>query len=130
MLYRDIYFLVKGDGKVWAREVTVTLSSPLGDFVFDKDYNLMSLKDLEVYVNKNKHLPGIPSASNVGENGLNVGEFQNLLLQKVEEMSLYIINQDKKAEENTVCIANQNKKIEEMSLLILQLEKRIKELEK
>jgi len=92
-------FLVKGDGKVWAREINVKLGN-LGDFVFENNYKLLSINDLENYVDKNHHLPGIPSANEVNENGLNVGEFQNLLLQKIEELTLYII--DLKNENNVL----------------------------
>ncbi|MCK9612361.1 MAG: hypothetical protein PHR81_00615 [Bacteroidales bacterium] len=91
-------FLVYGSGRVFAREITVSLGT-LGDFVFDKDYNLMTIRDLEKFIYKNHHLPGIPSANEVNSNGLNVGEFQNLLLQKIEELTLYVIELNKKNEE-------------------------------
>lgn len=109
-------FLVYGNGKVWAREINVTLGN-LGDFVFDKNYKLLTINELETFVNKNHHLPGVPSAVEVGENGLNVGEFQNILLQKIEEMSLYIINQNKKLEEQQQKIIKLEEKIENISVI-------------
>jgi hypothetical protein len=66
------------------------------DFVFEDDYQLMSLNDLEQQIKANKHLPGIPSAKEVEENGVSLGEMQAKLLQKIEELTLYVIDQDKK----------------------------------
>lgn len=88
-------FIVEGSGKVYATEIQVTLSSPLGDFVFHDDYDLRSVEELESYVKENSHLPGVPSAAEVAENGINLGEMDNILLQKIEELSLYIIEQQK-----------------------------------
>jgi|GEM_PF-983784 len=87
-------FLVYGNGTVYAREVNVKLGA-LGDFVFDADYKLNSLKDVEEFIIEHKHLPGMPNAKEVADNGLQIGEFQNLLLQKVEELTLYIIQLEK-----------------------------------
>ncbi len=88
--------LINRHGKVFAKEVEVTLSGPLGDFVFEDDYELRSLHELEQFVKSNKHLPGIPSEQTVKENGLNLGEMDALLLQKIEELSLYVIELNKK----------------------------------
>jgi len=66
------------------------------DFVFEKDYKLRSLETLERYVAKNKHLPGIPNKAEVKANGLNLPEMDARLLQKIEELTLYIIDQNKK----------------------------------
>ncbi len=93
----DYNFKIKGNGYVYAREITVKLGT-LGDFVFAQNYKLITLDALEEFINKNSHLPGIPSATDVNNNGLNVGEFQNLLLQKIEELTLYILELNKKNE--------------------------------
>jgi len=84
-------FLVYGNGKVYAREISVRLDN-FPDYVFEDDYNLMSLSDLEVFIKNNKHLPEIPKEADVLENGLNIGEMQKLQMQKIEELTLYIIN--------------------------------------
>jgi hypothetical protein len=60
-------------------------------FVFNDDYSLMSLEDLEKHIKLNKHLPGIPSAEEIDNNGLMLGETQKLMMQKIEELTLYII---------------------------------------
>jgi hypothetical protein len=61
------------------------------DYVFHSDYRLPSLFEVESYVKEHKHLPGVPSAEEVSEGGLDVGEFNKQLLKKVEELTLYVI---------------------------------------
>ncbi len=65
------------------------------DYVFDSSYRLPSLKELERYIQKNKHLPGMPSAGEVGNKGIDVGDHQAALLKEIEELTLYNIAQDK-----------------------------------
>jgi|GEM_PF-1557274 len=65
------------------------------DFVFNKDYKLMPLANLENYVTVNKHLPEIPSAKDVAKDGIDVADIDAKLLQKIEELTLYIIQQQK-----------------------------------
>jgi hypothetical protein len=69
------------------------------DFVFNNDYNLRPLAEVEDYVKKNKHLPEIPSAKEVADNGIDLAEMDAKLLQKVEELTLYMIQQQKRIEE-------------------------------
>lgn len=84
--------------KIYAEEFEVTPNA-MGiswyDHVFEKDYKLMSLYELERFIQTNKHLPEIPSEKEVKENGINLGEIQGKLLMKVEELTLYIIEQQK-----------------------------------
>jgi hypothetical protein len=68
----------------------------VADYVFNKDYKLKSLAEVELYIKANKHLPEIPSATDMQTNGMNVADMNNLLLQKVEELTLYVINLEKK----------------------------------
>jgi hypothetical protein len=82
-------------GTIHAKEVLIDLNAPLADFVFSPDYTLMPLNKVEAFVKTNKHLPEIPSAAEVKEKGLNMGEMQNKLLQKIEELTLYVIEQQK-----------------------------------
>jgi hypothetical protein len=87
-------------GKIIAEEVVVKLQSAgWPDYVFDQNYLLKPLLEVEQFVKTNKHLPGIPSASQVEEKGLSMGEMQNKLLQKIEELTLYIIEQQKQIDE-------------------------------
>jgi hypothetical protein len=65
------------------------------DFVFDSSYHLLSLEEVEKFIIENHHLPGIPSASTVEEEGVCLGDVQSKLLQKIEELTLYCIVQQK-----------------------------------
>ncbi|MDF3027281.1 MAG: hypothetical protein K0S23_1588 [Fluviicola sp.] len=76
--------------------VAINCSAQWADYVFAPEYKLMSLPELEKYVTENKHLPNIPSAEEVVKEGMDVGQMTAKLLEKVEEMSLYIIEQNKK----------------------------------
>jgi hypothetical protein len=82
------------NGAIITEEVTVKTKANWPDFVFTEDYELLSLAELSHYIDQHKHLPGIPSAKEVQNDGLNVGEMEGLLLQKIEELSLYIIAQE------------------------------------
>jgi hypothetical protein len=66
------------------------------DFVFDKNYKLRPLSEVETYIKAYNHLPEIPSTADVNKNGIDLAETQALLLQKVEELTLYVIEQNKK----------------------------------
>lgn len=93
----ECVFLVDESGKVWATEVEVGLPG-FCDYVFEDDYNLMSLKDLNSYIQDNKHLPNIPSAKEVDENGIGLGKLSHLQMEKIEELTLYILDLDKRLE--------------------------------
>ncbi len=79
------------NGTIHAKEVLIDLNGPLADYVFEPDYALPALSDVKQYIQENKHLPNVPSAAQVEQSGLSVGEMQNLLLQKIEELTLYTI---------------------------------------
>jgi hypothetical protein len=84
------------DGKIMAEEVTVQNSTAWPDYVFANDYKLMPLNELEASINKNKHLPNIPSAAVVEKEGISLGQMNRKLMEKVEELTLYIIELNKK----------------------------------
>ncbi|MCE7992540.1 MAG: hypothetical protein HEP71_11185 [Roseivirga sp.] len=83
------------DGKIFAEEIEVKELN-LPDYVFERNYDLMNLMDLKLYVNKNHHLPGVPTAVEVRENGMALGDMVTILLKKVEELTLYTIAQEEK----------------------------------
>ena len=88
------------NGTIGAKEVKVEInSSTWSDFVFNDDYNLKSIKEIETFIKTNRHLPDIPTANEVENNGVNLGEMDAKLLQKIEELTLYIIEQNKKIED-------------------------------
>jgi hypothetical protein len=83
-------------GKIIAEEVKVQLYASWPDYVFAKDYKLLPLDELEQSINKNKHLPNIPSAAEVEKDGISLGDMNKRLMEKVEELTLYIIDLNKK----------------------------------
>ena len=86
------------NGTIHAKEVLVDLTGSLADYVFSPTYSLRPLTEVEAFVKENQHLPEIPSAAEVKEKGLSMGEMQNKLLQKIEELTLYVIEQQKQIE--------------------------------
>ncbi|MGN6495696.1 MAG: hypothetical protein ACTHLE_27140, partial [Agriterribacter sp.] len=105
-------------------KVKVKTHSTWPDYVFHRSYKLRPLKDLESYIKKNNHLPDIPSTNEVKKNGLDLGDNQALLLRKIEELTLYIIDQDKKIAE----LQGTNKKVEEQRKSIESLTKQVEAL--
>jgi hypothetical protein len=83
-------------GNIRSEEVVV--ETGWADFVFEKDYKLRSLTEVEKYINDNKHLPDVPSAKEIQTNGLRVGEVQTKMMQKIEELTLYVIELKKEIE--------------------------------
>jgi hypothetical protein len=86
-------------GTVHAEEVLVDLNVPGPDYVFEPDYNLLSLKETEGYININKHLPEVPSAKEMEADGIKLKEMNLLLLKKVEELTLHLIQMEKTVQE-------------------------------
>jgi hypothetical protein len=82
-------------GTIACNRVTVTQTSPFPDYVFDAGYRLPQLDSLSAFLKANHHLPDIPSADNVKKDGLDLGASQVVMLQKIEELTLYVIEQDK-----------------------------------
>lgn len=86
------------NGTVCATKVRVSPTGCWADYVFDKGYKLRSLSEVEQYINQHHHLPEVPAAAEVEKNGLDVGDNQATLLKKIEELTLYVIEQNKKLE--------------------------------
>jgi len=99
-------YLLDVAGTIRAKEVIVTVNG-FPDFVFEKNYNLLKLQDVDNYIQSNGHLPNIPSAKEVEKSGMNIADLQVKLLQKVEELTLYAIEQQK-------LVGEQQKRIEQL----------------
>ena len=102
-------------GKMIAEEVVVKLQANWPDYVFGENYDLKSLREVEQYINDHKHLPNVPSAKEIEEKGISIGEMNSILLEKIEELTLYIIelkkdNNELKSEINLIkkVIAHEN----------------------
>ncbi len=102
------------DGKTIVEEIKVTLSEDWPDYVFDSDYELPSLSEVEDHIKENGHLKGIPSSMEIEENGIFLGEMDSKLLQKIEELTLYTIQQEKQMQK-------QSEEIEELKRLVQKL---------
>jgi hypothetical protein len=102
-----VHYMLYVEGGIKTKDVKVT-TSPFPDYVFNTSYQLMSIYELEQFIKQNKHLPGIPSAKEIEKNdGYELGDMVQKLLQKTEEQSLYIIDLQKQVDELK---ANINKK--------------------
>lgn len=84
---------------ILCEELKVMADVPSSDYVFEKNYKLRPLHEVEMFVNENKHLPDVPSAKEFKKDGYKVGEMDDLLLRKIEELTLYIIDLQKQIEE-------------------------------
>ncbi|BBM86133.1 hypothetical protein [Candidatus Uabimicrobium amorphum] len=113
-------FQLAVNGGVKAREVEISIEG-WPDFVFDEGYELASLAQVEKQIKQNRHLPDIPSEAEVKKNGISIGKMQAKLLQKIEELTLYTIDQEKR-------ISTQNQQIKEMKLYMEKMQKIIKKL--
>lgn len=86
-------------GKLITEEAVIKLQANWPDFVFDDNYVLPSFAELEKYIRAHKHLPGVPTAAEVKENGVSLGEMNAILLQKLEELTLEMIRLEKRVKE-------------------------------
>lgn len=87
-------FVVYAGGQMWAKQIEVALENPYPDYVFRADYDLMTMDSLKVYIHENGHLPNVPSEQEVEAKGaMNLGEMNRVLLEKVEELTLYLLMQ-------------------------------------
>jgi len=92
-------------GTIRAEEVIVE-AQPWADYVFEDGYDLLTLNQVEKHIEQHGHLPGVPSSEDVESEGVSLGDTQRILLEKIEEMTLYIIDQNKRMEEKDRQIEN------------------------
>ena len=85
-------------GGIKAQKVTVT-QNVWADYVFADDFKLRPLAEVATFIGKNKHLPDVPSQSEITANGLDLGEMQKIHMQKIEELTLYLLEQEKRIQE-------------------------------
>lgn len=94
------------NGKIICEELRVQLSGSWPDYVFADEYKLPSLKEVESFIQLNRHLPGIASAKEIEKSGLGVGDMQKRMMEKIEELTLYIIQQQKEIDALKTAIKN------------------------
>ncbi len=123
-------FVAAINGKLIATEVRVQPQGSWPDYVFGKDHVLMSMEELEANINSNKHLPGIPSAEDVKDNGIMVGEMQSKAIEKIEENTLYILQLNSKIKAVEQLNSNKSKEMEQLNNKIKELEQKLEALTK
>lgn len=102
-------------GKIHSEEIIVDLNVPGPDYVFEEDYDLPTLSEIEAFIKANKHLPEVPTAKEMEANGITLGEMNMLLLKKIEELTLHTIQQETNA-------SKQQELIQELMVRIEKLE--------
>ncbi|CAM4113203.1 hypothetical protein SAMN06265348_103293 [Pedobacter westerhofensis] len=121
------------NGDIIATSVNVKPFSDWPDYVFKPAYKLAPLSDLRKFINENQHLPDIPSAGHVAKNGVDLGEMNTILVKKVEELTLYLLeqneqlqNQQKAAESQKKINQKQHEQIDELQAQLILLAKKLK----
>lgn len=102
------------DGLLRAREIKVDLDN-WPDYVFKKDYNLLSLNEVKAFIEENGHLPNVPSAKEVHEEGVNLGEAAKTAMEKIEELTLYLIEINNKVEKQEEVLNEQSKLLQQQN---------------
>lgn len=100
------------NGKIKCEELQVIVD--VADYVFEQGYKLQPLEEVEAYIKENKHLPGVPGKAEVDANGFQVGQMTNKVLEKVEELTLYLIELKKENEAQNILIKEQAQLIKEL----------------
>ena len=111
------------NGKIRAKEIKV--ETGWSDFVFENNYRLPTLKEVEKHIKEKGHLKDIPSAREVEESGIFLGEMDSKLLQKIEELTLYTIQQQKEID----ILKKENKVLKTMNSKLMEIQKRLEKLE-
>lgn len=120
------------NGNIHAKEVKIDLNIPAPDYVFKENYQLRNIEEVERFIKENSHLPEIPSAKEFEQNGVMLAEMDMNLLKKIEELTLYTIQQEKKLKSQDSKIEKLEKKNEQLTLLnkkLLELQSRLEKLE-
>ncbi|WP_298312269.1 hypothetical protein [uncultured Aquimarina sp.] len=119
------------NGTIHSKEVKVDLVG-WPDYVFENDYNLPTLQQVENHITEKGHLENIPSTAEVLENGIQLGEMNSKLLQKIEELTLYMIEQHKKTEnqqKEIYKLQEENKQLQSINSMLIELQMRLEKLE-
>nr|WP_315026460.1 cell wall anchor protein [uncultured Chryseobacterium sp.] len=121
--------IAKFDGKIHAKEVEVK-ANVWADYVFKDDYQLKSLEEVEKHIAEKGHLPNVPSADEVIKNGINVAEMNSKLLEKIEELTLYSIDQNKQLKSQSEQLQHLQKENESLKLQIDEIKEVKKQIKK
>jgi hypothetical protein len=117
------------NGDIFCKKIQVTQTG-WPDYVFQQNYHLLPLQEVAEYIKQNNHLPEVPSADELKRDGLNLGDNQATLLKKIEELTLYAIEQNKKLEVQQQQLQEQHSLIMKLNRLVETQQKSINTLEK
>jgi hypothetical protein len=106
--------LLAVNGTIHSKEVRVDMNI-LPDYVFKPGYDLLTLDEVQKYIDKNQHLPGVPSAEQTEKEGLKLGEMNAILLKKVEELTLYLLEKDEQLKSDRKDISELKKQVEKLT---------------
>jgi len=113
------------NGTITAKQVTVTQNG-WPDYVFDSSYTMLSLDSLKAFVNRSHHLPDIPSSGEIESEGLDLGNMQKKQMQKIEELTLYAIDQDKQLKNDHTQLVTQQQQIAEQKQQLTEQQQQLK----
>jgi hypothetical protein len=102
------------NGAAIATSMTVKLAGNWGDYVFNANYHLSSLSAIKTYIDQNHHLPDVPAAADIEKNGIDLGEMNKILMKKVEELTLYMVQLNKQLEAQQEIAKAQQEEIEQL----------------
>jgi hypothetical protein len=112
--------LLSVNGNIQAKEIKVTTTTAdWPDYVFAGDYQLPTLKETAKFIEENKHLPGVPKAAEIERNGLSLGEMNKILMQKVEELTLHLIEKDKQLDEQNKSLGEVLERLEKLEKIVV-----------
>lgn len=109
-------FQVSNNGIVRSREIIINLDQAWPDYVFSPGYRLAPLKEVASFIEQNGHLPNVPSAAQVEQQGIPLGEMNRILLEKVEELTLHLIEQQRLIEAQRQVLEEQQQRIEALEI--------------
>lgn len=112
--------IARFDGKIYAKEVEVK-ANVWADYVFHKNYQLNTLEEVEKHIKEKGHLPNIPSEKEILDKGINIAEMNVKLLEKIEELTLYSIEQNKQLQEQNKILKSQSEELKELKEQVQQL---------
>ncbi len=118
------------NGSAIATSFTVQSYGSWPDYVFKSGYKLLPLNDVKAYIDQNHHLPDVPSAEQVAKDGLNLGDMNKMLMQKVEELTLYLIEKDKQLNDEKEIDSKQQQQIDAQKEQLKVQQDRLEKLEK
>jgi hypothetical protein len=123
-------YMLSVNGSVLATSVQVQSYNSWPDYVFKPTYSLPTLSEVKTYIDQNHHLPEIPTSEQIEKDGLNLGEMNKLLVKKVEELTLYLIEKDKKEKEQRNQLDEQKEQLAVAKSKLKEQEDRLVKLEK